>query len=424
MKGGEIMKMMSELKYHYGLKVRCWPNQAQKRIIKANSDASRFVYNSMVAIDKELYQLKRVTIYIKLVQDRIDTLTLRKKSLKELANHYQFLYSPDIIDDTKGHAKRSYQAAWKMFRKVHRAGTPNFHKKSYAESFQVHPRYDKHKLDCANLTNGTIKFLDDDHIKLPKLGSIRVSGSHKRLLAKDRAGSEIRMGTVSIKKDTVDGYYISMQLASDTPFVDALAKTDSKIGIDLNLDNFLMTSEGMVVSNPRYYRTIQHKLAKAQRTLSRRQLRAKKEHRNLRDAKNYQKQRQKVATILNKVRGQRNDFLHNLSTILVKNHDLVAAEELRSSNLLKNHALAMSISDVGWRTFLGMLTYKADLYGRTFITVNPKNTTQTCSDCGFVMGTEGTDKLTLAQREWTCPHCGVHHIRDVNAAKNILARAL
>lgn len=415
------MKKMNELKYHYGLKIRCWPSQAQKRVIKANSDISRFVYNSLVAIDKEIYQLKQVKIYIELVQLRIDQLNLRKKSLRELGNHYLFMYSSDIIDDAKGNAKRSYQNAWKLFRKVHRAGTPNFHKKGYTERFQIAQRYVKVKE--AYFDNGTIRFLDQNHIKLPKIGIIRVSGSHKRLLARDDQGIQTRIGTVTIKKDTVNGYYISMQLASDTPFVAELPKKNSSVGIDLNLDNFLMTSQGDVVANPRYYRTIQHKLAKAKRKLSRRQLRAKKEHRPLREAKNYQKQRLYVASLLNKVKGQRSDFLHNLSTALIKNHDLVAAEELRSSNLLKNHALAMSISDVGWRIFLGMLAYKADLYGRTFITVNPKNTTQTCSDCGFVMGTEGTAKLTLAQREWTCPKCDKHHIRDVNAAKNILAKA-
>jgi len=82
----------------------------------------------------------------------------------------------------------------------------------------------------------------------------------------------------------------------------------------------------------------------------------------------------------------------------------------------------MSIADVGWRTFLGMLEYKADLYGREFITVNPKNTTQTCNNCKFVMGTNDTEKLTLSDREWNCPNCGVHHIRDWNAANNILEK--
>lgn len=92
--------------------------------------------------------------------------------------------------------------------------------------------------------------------------------------------------------------------------------------------------------------------------------------------------------------------------------------------MLKNHALALSISDVGWRSFLQKLAYKAELYGKTFITVNPKNTTQTCSECGFIIGSGNTKKLTLEDREWTCPSCNTYHIRDVNAAKNILSKGL
>ena len=92
--------------------------------------------------------------------------------------------------------------------------------------------------------------------------------------------------------------------------------------------------------------------------------------------------------------------------------------------MLKNHALALSISDVGWRSFLQKLAYKADLYQRTFIVVHPKNTTQTCHDCGFIMGSGNTEKLDLKDREWTCPACKTHHIHDVNAAKNILSKGL
>ena len=123
-----------------------------------------------------------------------------------------------------------------------------------------------------------------------------------------------------------------------------------------------------MVANPRFYRKAEKKLAHAQRILSRRQRRAKKDGRNLRTAKNYQKQRLSVARLHDKIRRQRNEFLQVLSTALIKNHDLVVAEELRSRNLLKNHALSQAISDVGWRSFLNMLAYKADLYGKEFLT--------------------------------------------------------
>ncbi|AWV30236.1 transposase [Limosilactobacillus fermentum] len=412
------MKSMAKMKHHYGLKMRCYPSDQQKQLIKINSDASRFIYNEMVAINKELMQLRRVKLPIDIVQDRIKQLTMRQNA-KQMSNHYQFLEDKRIDSLTKANAIQNYRKAWNAFRKVHATGVPKFHRKSYHWRYQTNCQYPGQK--PALLTNGTVCFLDNSHVKVPKIGLLRVAGSQARLLKRI---CETRIGTVTLTKDSADRFFLSMQLASDESFVKVSKATHGHVGIDLNTDNFLTDSEGNIVPNPRYYRTIKGKLAKEQRILSRRQQRAKKEHRSLRDSKNYQKQRLLVAKLHAKVMNQRHNFLQQISTALIKNHDLVVAEELRSKNLLKNHALALSISDVGWRTFLGMLAYKAKLYGRQFITINPRNTTQTCRDCGFVMGTNGTDKLTLDDRNWTCPNCGIHHIRDWNAAKNILDKGI
>ncbi|AGL89699.1 Transposase [Limosilactobacillus fermentum F-6] len=412
------MKSMAQMKYHYGLKVRIYPSDRQKKIIKINSDASRFIYNEMVAINKELMQLRRVKLPIDIVQDRIKQLTMRQNA-KQMSNHYQFLEDKRIDSLTKANAIQNYRKAWNAFRKVHATGVPKFHRKSYHWRYQTNCQYPGQK--TALLTNGTVCFLDNSHVKVPKIGLLRVAGSQARLLKRI---CETRIGTVTLTKDSADRFFLSMQLASDTPFVNWPQNTGKQIGIDLNTENFLTTSNGDTVANPRYYRIIKGRLAKAQRILSRRARRAKQEHRPLRTSKNYQKQRLLVAKLHAQVFERRRDFLHNVSTTLIKNHDFVAAEELRSKNMLKNHALAMSIADVGWRTFLGMLAYKAELYHRQFLTVNPKNTTQACHECGFVMGTAGTEKLTLADREWTCPKCHAHHDRDHNAAQNILTKGI
>ena len=409
---------MSDLAYHYGLKMRIYPSSQQKKIIDLNGNIARTVYNKMVAIDQELYQLKQIKLPIDSILLRIEELEKRKNA-RNMSNHYPYMQDKNIDSLAKANAIQNYQKAWKMFRQVHRTGTPKFHKKGYYLSYQTNAQYGKGtKMD---VYSATVKFLDNKHIKLPKLGRLRVAGSHRRIIDHKK---DIRIGTVTISKDSADRYFVSMQLGSDTPFVNKLAKTNSQIGIDLNTENFLTTSEGKVIDNPRYYRMIKGRLAKAQRTLSRRQRRAKKEKRSLRNSKNYQKQRRLVAKIHDKIRNQRNNFLNVNSTRLINNHDLIVAENLKSSNMLKNHALALSISDVGWRSFLQKLAYKADLYQRTFIVVHPKNTTQTCHNCGFIMGSGDTKKLTLKDREWTCPACQAHHIRDVNAAKNILSKGL
>ena len=412
------MKKMNDLAYHYGLKIRIYPSSQQKKIIDLNGNIARTVYNKMVAIDQELYQLKQIKLPIDSILLRIEELEKRKNA-RNMSNHYPYMQDKNIDSLAKANAIQNYQKAWKMFRKVHRTGTPKFHKKGYRLSYQTNAQYGKGtKMD---VYSATVKFLDNKHIKLPKLGRLRVAGSHRRIIDHKK---DIRIGTVTISKDSADRYFVSMQLGSDTPFVNKIAKTNSQIGIDLNTENFLTTSEGKVIDNPHYYRMIKGRLAKAQRTLSRRKRRAKKEKRSLRNSKNYQKQRRLVAKIHNKIRNQRNNFLNVNSTRLINNHDLIVAENLKSSNMLKNHALALSISDVGWRSFLQKLAYKADLYQRTFIVVYPKNTTQTCHDCGFIMGSGNTEKLTLKDREWTCPACQTHHIRDVNAAKNILSKGL
>lgn len=123
------------------------------------------------------------------------------------------------------------------------------------------------------LTNGTVCFLDNSHVKVPKIGLLRVAGSQARLLKRI---CETRIGTVTLTKDSADRFFLSMQLASDESFVKVSKATHGHVGIDLNTDNFLTDSEGNIVPNPRYYRTIKGKLAKEQRILSRRQQRAKK----------------------------------------------------------------------------------------------------------------------------------------------------
>ena len=164
------------------------------------------------------------------------------------------------------------------------------------------------------------------------------------------------------------------------------------------------------------------RLAKHQRKLGKRTDRAKKENRSLKNSKNYQKQRIKVAKINKRIANCRREFLHHQSTALINNHDWVIAEDLRSKNILRNHTLAAAIQDNGWRLFLNRLKYKAEMYGKKFTIVNPRNTTQTCAICGHIM--KGWQKLTLNDERWNCPVCGASHIRDVNAAINILNKGI
>ena len=272
------------------------------------------------------------------------------------------------------------------------------------------------------LLSGTACFLDKKHIKLPKLGRIHVSGAnyHKFLNRHD-----VRIGTITIQRDSTNQYYVSMQLGSDTPFINQTTFTNQQVGIDLNTENFLTTSDGQMINNPRYDKRQLKHLKSLQRVLSRKQRRAPKEHRKLRASKNYQKQRLLVAKLQKHIANQRLNFVNQTVAELVNSHDLLVAENLQSKNMLKNHALAQSISDVGWRLFLQKLQIKGQLLAKQVVLINPRNTTQTCSKCGYVCGSdEQHKKLTLQERKWICPVCHTKHIRDLNAAINILNQGL
>lgn len=136
------MKKMSDLEYHYGLKMRIYPSTNQKKIIKINGNIARTVYNKMVAIDQELYKLKQVKLPIDIVKERIKELKSRKNA-RNLSNHYQYMQDKNIDSLAKANAIQNYQKAWKMFRKVHLSGTPKFHKKSYRLSYQTNAQYGK-----------------------------------------------------------------------------------------------------------------------------------------------------------------------------------------------------------------------------------------------------------------------------------------
>ena len=205
------LKPMAELEYHYGIKMRIYPNNKQKDIINVNSNISRTVYNKLVGIDKEIYRLKQIGVSLKIAQDRISELT-KRKNIREMSNHYQYMEDKRVDSLAKANAKMSYLRAWKMFREVHKSGTPKFHKKNYSEKYQTNCQYTKKSK--MSVYSGSVRLLDDKHIKIPKLGTLRIKGYNKVIF---RDKKDIRIGTVTISKNPCNRYFISLQLGSDTP---------------------------------------------------------------------------------------------------------------------------------------------------------------------------------------------------------------
>jgi putative transposase len=185
-----------------------------------------------------------------------------------------------------------------------------------------------------------------------------------------------------------------------------LPETDRECGIDLGLGHFAVLDDGTKVAAPKFLRRAEKKLKRTQRDLSRKQ----------KGSKNREKARVKVARRHARVAGARRDFHHKLSTKVIRENQAVTVEDLAVNGLTRTR-LAKSVHDAGWSAFVGMLEYKAKLYGRDFRkTGRWEPTSQVCSACGIKDGPK-----PLSVREWTCKECGTVHDRDVNAARNIAA---
>nr|WP_293107807.1 transposase [Okeania sp. SIO2F4] len=208
-----------------------------------------------------------------------------------------------------------------------------------------------------------------------------------------------------------DGYYC--QFLVNVERKEAHNFEGNVVGIDLGLNAFYTDSDGKAVDNPKYLRKSERRLKKLQRRVSRRYEKGKKPQSN-----NYHKARKQLARANLKISRQRKDHAIKTARALIQSNDLVVYEDLKVSNLVKNHHLAKSISDASWYQFTTWLEYYAKLRGIVCVAVPPHFTSQNCSNCGQ------TVKKSLSVRTHKCPHCGYIADRDHNAARNILAKGL
>ncbi|WP_293078113.1 transposase, partial [Okeania sp. SIO3B5] len=314
----------------------------------------------------------------------------QKKDLvntKDKFPEYKLIHS-QVLQDCIKRVKLAFDRWFKADKSGHKLGKPRFKKISRYRSFT----YPQIKQDC----------IEGRKINLPKIGKVKLI-QHRPI----PEGFIIKTVTISRK---ADGYYITLSLEDKS--VPALTNKveptlKNTLGIDMGLKEFLVTSEGESVPIPQYYRKSQKRLKTLQKRLSRKKKGSK---RRLKAVKAVAKQHKKVAD-------KRKDFHFKTANELLSKAEVIAHENLNIKGLAKTR-LSKSINDAGWGQFLTILTVKAGNAGQKTIAVNPKNTSQDCSNCGEKV------KKELNIRTHSCPHCGIVIDRDLNAAINIKNRAV
>ena len=357
---------------HKSYKFKIAPDKEQKSLLAKHFGACRFVFNRYLSSRKETYleQKKSLNYY-----DNANDLTVLKKE-------EQFVWLKEINAQSLQSSLKNLDISYnRFFRK--QTQFPRFKSKCDRQSFTV-PQW---------------VYIEDSKLLIPKFKSGIEMNLHRKI--------EGKLLFATLSKSTTGKYYVSVTCEVEhIPF----EKTHSKIGIDTGIKDLAILSDGKVYENIKTLKNNRKKLKYQQRQLSKK----------IKGSNSRLKQKSKLATVHEKVSNIRKDYLHKVSTEIIKNHDVICIEDLAVKNMMKNRKLAQAFSDVSLGTFYTILAYKANWNKKTIVKINrffPSS--KTCSNCNHL-----NQELTLKDRKWTCQRCNTVHNRDSNASINIKNQGL
>jgi putative transposase len=356
-------------------KYRFYPTSEQETLLRRTIGCTRLVYNRALAARTEAWFERRERVGYA----ETSTMLTNWKQEEEL----QFLNEVSCVPLQQG--LRHLQTAFTNFF-AGRTQYPTFKKRRNGGS--------------AEFTKSAFKFKDGQVYLAKSLEPLAIRWS--RTLPKGTEPS-----TITVKLSPCGRWTVSLLVDIE---IEPLLIAPNQIGIDLGITSLVALSTGDKIPNPKCFKARHQKLRQARKALSRKQ----------KGSNNRDKARLKVAKVYQEISDARQDFLHKLTTQLVRENQTIAIEDLAVKNMVKNRKLSLAIGEASWGELVRQLTYKCDWYGRTLIKIDrwfPSS--KRCGHCGYIV-----EKLPLNIRAWDCPQCGTHHDRDVNAAKNILAAGL
>ncbi len=370
-------------------KFRLYPNENQKVLIEKHIGACRFIYNFFLEYSSNAYKNTKTSTN---VYNWMKELTKLKKTKK-----YFWLneINSQSLQDSLFNLDRAYQRFYKK-----QGGYPKFKSKRKSKwSFSV-PQYIKLEYSETNVKYG--------YLSIPKFKKDPIKVRIHRIMPVD-----YKIKTATITKTRTNKYYVSLvieyQPQENISFVKVV---NDGIGIDVGIKDTLVLSNGEKYSLPIDSNKYDKKIRRLQKSLSRKYKPGVKQQ-----SKNYEKTRIRLAKVYEKITNIKTDWIHKITKKLITENQgsYFFLEDLNIQGMTKNHNLAKAVLSQNWGQFKEILTYKACWAGKEVISINRfAPSSKTCSNCGYI-----NNNLTLNDRHWTCPECGSHHDRDINAAINI-----